>query len=114
MVKLVTNKGLIELNQDPEARPAYYATNQPWGQDRIVLARLLAGGDIAIGFFNLSEDDSRIYLYTETMGIPDAAGVDLKVRDVITGEDCGVWREFADPLVPKHDCRVFRATPVWR
>ena len=114
MLDLVTNKGLIALDQDEECRPAFRATNQPWGKGPLVLGRLLSGGDIAVGFFNLGENDSRMYLYFETLGIPDAAGIDLKMADVITGEDFGVKREFVDIVVPKHDCRVFRCTPVAR
>ena len=114
MLDLVTNKGLLAIDQDEECRPAFVATNQPWGSGDIVLARLLAGGDIAIGFFNLDENDQRKYLYFETLGIPDAAGVELKMTDAITGEDFGQRREFIDIDVPKHDCRVFRCTPVWR
>ena len=71
-------------------------------------------GDIAIGFFNLGENDARMYLYFETLGIPDDAGINLKMADVITGEDFGVKREFVDITVPKHDCRIFRCTPVAR
>jgi hypothetical protein len=55
-----------------------------------------------------------MYLYFETLGIPDAAGIDLKMSDVMTGEDFGQKREFVDIVVPKHDCRVFRCTPVAR
>ena len=114
MLDLVTNKGLLAINQDEECRTAFRATNQPWAKGPVVLGRLLSGGDIAVGFFNLSDDDHRMYLYFETLGIPDAAGVDLKMADVITGEDFGTRREFVDLLIPKHDCRVFRCTPVWR
>lgn len=114
MLDLVTNEGLIKIDQDEECRPAFRATEQPWGKDRIVLGRLLSGGDIAIGFFNLSEDDAQMYLYFETLGIPDAAGLNLRMRNVITGEDFGEKREFIDIKVPKHDCVVFRCTPAWR
>ncbi len=114
MLDLVTNKGLIALDQDEECRPAFRATNQPWGKGPLVLGRLLSGGDIAVGFFNLGENDSRMYLYFETLGIPDAAGINLEMTDVMTGEDFGVKREFVDIVVPKHDCRVFRCKPVSR
>ena len=114
MLDLVTNKGLLALDQDEECRPAFRTTNQPWSNDMLVLGRLLANGDIAVGFFNLYDSDARGYLYFETLGIPDAAGIDLKMTDVMTGEDFGVKREFVDLVVPKHDCRVFRCTPVAR
>ena len=114
MVDLVTNEGLLAIDQDEECRPAFLATKQPWGRDMLVLGRLLADGDIAVGFFNLGDADERGYLYFETLGIPDAAGVNLKMTDAMTGEDFGVKREFVDLVVLKHDCRVFRCTPVAR
>jgi alpha-galactosidase len=114
MLDLVTNKGLIALDQDEECRPAFVCANQPWNRDGLVLGRLLADGDIAIGFFNMGDDERRLFLYFETLGIPDDAGVNLKMADVITGEDFGIRREFVDITVPKHDCRVFRCKPVAR
>jgi alpha-galactosidase len=114
MLDLVTNRGLIALDQDEECRPAFVATNQPWSRDAIVLGRLLADGDIAIGFFNLGESDARMYLYFETLGLPDSAGVNLRMKDIVTDEDFGEHREFVDIVVPKHGCRVFRCSPVAR
>lgn len=114
MLDLITNKELIALDQDEECRPAFRATKQPWSKDRYVLGRLLADGDIAIGLFNLSEDDAKMYLYFEELGIPNSSGVNLKMREIVTGEELGSKREFVDVFVPKHDCKIFRCTPVWR
>ena len=109
---LITNPRLIAINQDPEGRPMFLATRN-WGQ-RCVFAKLLAGGDIAIGFFNFDDADNRIPLYVEDLGLPDRAGFNLHIVNVLTGEDLGTIREYMDPMVPRHDCLILRATPVPR
>ena len=109
---LITNKGLLAIDQDPEARPMFMAT-QNWGE-RYAFAKLLAGGDIALGFFNFTDDPGRIPLYTENLGVPDSVGLSFKAVNVLTGEDFGTIREYIDPEVAAHDCLVLRATPVWR
>ncbi len=108
MLKLVSNKELIALSQDPEFRPAFNIAR--WGNP--VYARLLANGDIAIGIFNFEENDIAPSVFFENLGIPFAAGIDLKLKDLITGEDLGTKREFFNYRVKKHDCMVIRATPV--
>ena len=84
-----------------------------WGNGR-AYAKLLADADIAIGFFNFDDKPARIPVYADSLGIPDSAGLDLAIRNAITGEDLGVVREYLDPEVPAHDCLVLRATPVTR
>lgn len=112
MMKLITNKELIAIDQDPEARPIFNCTIS--GEMFPTVCRLLANGDLAVAMFNFSDKEALMNVVYEAMGIPDAAGVDLHVRDVFSGEDCGVIREYFDRQVPAHDCFVFRCTPVRR
>lgn len=107
MLELVKNPGLIALNQDPEFRPAFKC-------DNIAYARLLAGGDIAIGFFNTYDDDACGRLYLDRIGIPFSAGFDLNFTNVMTGENIGPQREYVRFDLKKHDSIIFRATPVPR
>ncbi len=109
---LIKNPGLLAIDQDPEGRPMFLATRH-WGR-RCVFAKLLSGGDIALGFYNFDDNDASIPFYFQDIGLPDAAGVDLKLTNVLTGEDLGVRREYMNPVVPTHDCLVLRATPVHR
>lgn len=90
-----------------------FLATRNWGR-RCVFAKLLTGGDIALGFFNFDDNDARVPLYVESLGLPDRAGFDLKLVNVLTGEDCGTAREYLDPTVPTHDCLILRATPVRR
>ncbi len=123
VLQLITNRELIAFNQDPECRSAYALgtggslDNVP---SKLVLAKLLADGDYAVGFFNLMEvKDSPSWdnpprmqcLFTE-IGFPVNSGLAMKVTDVFTGEDCGTHDELFYQTVPAHTCRVYRLTPV--
>lgn len=115
MLKLLTNKGLLEINQDPECRGVFLTSRAAsCNADHNVYARLLANGDIAIGFFNLSENEASPTLFFESMGIPFSSGMDLHFVNAITGEDLGTHRELYKVHLVKHDCLIVRATPVWR
>lgn len=114
MLDLVTNKGLLAINQDEECRPAYVAMPSTFGYDTVVLGRLLSGGDIAVGLFNLKDNDASIRVFVESLGIPDSAGVDLEAVDAMTGEKFGRLREYFTVPVGRHDCRILRCTPVFR
>ena len=113
MLELVKNKGLLAINQDPECRTVYAATNLDWNSLRTCYAKLLANGDIALGFFNLTESDVHVYALFEGIGFPSSCGVALRLRDAMTGEEIGLKRDFHEEFLKKHDCRVLIATPEW-
>ncbi|MBR0459390.1 MAG: glycoside hydrolase family 27 protein [Victivallales bacterium] len=115
VLELITNRELIAFNQDPECRPAYpvQVFGAPDGvPDRLVLARMLADGDYAVGFFNLMDHEANMHCLFEQMGFPVLSGYGLRFTDVFTGEDLGLKQELLHlgKLVP-HSCRVFRAHP---
>ena len=106
--KLVLNPELIKIDQDPDCRPPQCL---PWGSDmkRLVLFRLLADGDYAIGFFNMGERDAGVPVYLEQLGIPLYSGYGLQLTDVFTGEAQPARQEILMPRVPAHGCAVYRA-----
>jgi len=125
VLELLTNPELLALNQDPDCRPAFIANAFLGSQaveqvpEGVVLARLLANGDIAIGFFNLFDSfkDGRtsadMSVLFENLGLPFSSGYGLHLKDMLTGEDLGVKREYLRLYGLKcHECRLFRATPV--
>lgn len=115
ILTLITNQELIAINQDPEARPAFFAAYPPHLKGKcVVLAKMLSNGDYAIGYFNLTSEVHATTLYFDDMGFPFASGYDLAFRDVISGEDLGLKRESLIQRLEPHDCRVFRVTPVKR
>lgn len=108
--RLLQNRDLIAINQDPEGRPPFLVccTNG----NRYSFFRHLADGKFAIGYFNLSDDDTDVICSFTDLGLPAASDCGFLLRDVFTGEEWGPVREYYNPLVPAHDCKVYLATLV--
>ena len=113
ILELITNRDLIAFNQDPEARPAYNGTGKLFESGEfIILIKLLADGDLAIGYFNFSEEPrSWNPLYFENIGFPVNQGWSLKFKDVFTGEEF-VKEEFYSCSLQPCECKVYRVTPL--
>ncbi|MDF2686819.1 MAG: Alpha-galactosidase, partial [Clostridia bacterium] len=109
---LITNKELLKINQDPEARPAFVGSHHPWSDNRRVFVKHLADGEFAIGFFNLTENDGEIPFYFDSTGIPANSGYGFELTDILTGENIGVKKEFMCPYLVKHDSLIYRAKLV--
>ncbi|WP_301625029.1 glycoside hydrolase family 27 protein [Paenibacillus apis] len=114
---ILLNPNLIAINQDPESRGAYRIKPEPqWfhTDEVFMLVRVLADGDLAIGFFNLSDGQREISLQFWDLGLPFASGFSLSLKDCWTNEELGVYTERFAPTVPAHDCLVVRAKLVRR
>ena len=105
---LVTNKDLIRVDQDAEARPPM-AARHPWNGDLLTLLKHLDDGTYALGFFNLGEEEVEAVATFSDFGLPAHAGYDVSARDVLDGTGESVYREYMRVKVPAHDCRVFIA-----
>ena len=106
-------KGLIAINQDEECRPAFVVGHN--GEMTYVLAKLLSGGRIALGFFNLDSDNdwnNNISLAFDDLGIHSESGTALKLADAITGEELGTYRDGYRCNVPVDGCKVLIGEPV--
>ena len=103
-LKLVTNKILLRINQDEEARPAFIVDD---GGKRKVFAKHLSNNEIAIMCVNFGDNDEGANIYFENLGIPAASGYGLEMTDVYTGECIGVKKEFLRLPVAAHDCQCF-------
>ncbi|WP_019909447.1 glycoside hydrolase family 27 protein [Paenibacillus sp. HW567] len=112
---ILQNRDLIAINQDVEGRGAYRIKPEPqWfhTDDVFMLVKVLAGGDLAIGFFNLSDGQREMSLQFWDMGIPYASGKSLSLYDCWEQQEIGVYRERYAPVVPAHDCLIVRAKLV--
>ncbi len=118
-LKLVTNKHLIRINQDEEARPAF-ATKSFVSLDpernpvytiipdkTKVFVKLLSNNEIAVLFANFDDCDRLIEFYFEDMGIQANSGYGLEMTDVFTDECIGVKKEFMRLPVKAHDCSCY-------
>lgn len=110
--KLVTNKELIRIDQDPEARGVIELKSH-WGHDYAkIYFRHLADGEYALGFFNLGENKASMPMFISEAGIPSTSGYALALTDVFTGEELDPVRDSLTLSVEAHDCRVFRCKVV--
>lgn len=112
---ILMNPDLLAINQDAEARGAYRIKPEPqWfhTDDVFMLVKVLTDGDLAIGFFNLSDSQRELSLQFWDMGLPYAAGYSLSLYDCWEHKELGVFRERYAPVVGAHDCLVVRAKLV--
>lgn len=113
--QILQNPHLIAINQDLEARGAYRIKPEPqWfhTDDVFMLVKVLTDGDLAIGFFNLSDSQRELSLQFWDMGLPYAASFSLSLYDCWAQQELGVYRERYAPVVAAHDCLVVRAKLV--
>src|SRR5690606_28943868 len=109
------NRDLIAINQDIEGRGAYRIKPEPnWfhTNEVFMLVKALSDGDLAIGFFNLSDSKREIPLLFWDAGIPAASGAALSIYDCWEHKELGVFKERFAPVVPARDCVVVRAKMV--
>ena len=109
---ILTNKELIALNQDPECRGVINVTNHPWDQNLKVFFRHLSDGEYAVGFFNFTDNAAVIPFYTFNAGLVAGSGRALVMRDLLTGEEVGPIKDYYNPMVESHGCKIFRAKVV--
>lgn len=112
---ILLNQDIIAINQDIECRGAYRIKPEPqWfhTDDVFMLVKVLTDGDLAVGFFNLSDTQREISLQFWDIGLPYASGISLSMYDCWEHKELGVFKERFAPTVPAHDCVVVRAKLV--
>lgn len=112
LLELVTNKKLIEVNQDPECRGAFKVSSHPWISGRSSYMRFLSNGEYAVGFFNLSDTDGDVPFYLYSAGLGESSGYGMVFENLITGETSEVRRDFYSVELPAHGCAMFRTRLV--
>ncbi len=112
LLKLVTNKKLIEINQDSECRGAFEVSAHPWIGGRKAYMRFLENGEYAVGFFNFSESEGDVPFYLYSAGLGEGSSYGMVFEDLITGEVTDVKRDYFSAVLPPHGCAVFRARLV--
>lgn len=105
--RLVTNKNLIRVDQDSEARPPIILRSN-W-TDNLVMLKMLDGFEYALAFFNMAEEDITMHALLTEFGLPAQTGYGFRLTDAFTGEDAGVVKEYMSPSVKSHDCLVYLA-----
>lgn len=104
---ILTNPVLLSIDQDPRCnRP--YIIRFGGNDDLPVIVRALVNGDIALGFFNLSDSPADFFVTTDDLGVPLAQGKTLEGDEAYTGEKICALNSTLSASVPAHGCRVYR------
>lgn len=106
--ELLLNSELIKINQDAECRPACVINPTRVEFDPLIFVRLLDGGDIAIGLFNLNDAKKKAECIFSDLGIPYSAGKALLLTDLFSGEEI-LRREDIRTDIEAHGCKLYRA-----
>jgi len=116
-LNLLKNREVLAINQDPAYRQPFMVGGfQNWhvgnDQDHFTFAKLLEGGDIAIGMFNLSDDPANIFFHLTELGLTRGCGVKLAMKELWSGEETESRAGMFTTTIGKHDCRIYRCRLV--
>jgi len=110
---ILMNPDIIAINQDIECRGAYRIEPSWWNTEGIfILVKALADGNLAIGFFNLTDGDRELAIKFWDTGLSYASGMSLSLYDCWEHKELGVFKERYAPVVKAHDCVLVRAKLV--
>lgn len=110
---ILTNRELIAVDQDAEARPPFLASDPNAVDRQMIYAKILSDGSYAICFTNYSDAPIDSTLLFWELGLSDTCGYGLKLRDLWEHKDVGVFhRDFTSTGIPAHGTRVYRAEVV--
>ena len=77
---------------------------------KLILFKVLSNNRFAFAFFNLTDNDCKLDAYFPDYGLPYYSGFGLRLKDVMTGEDLGVRKDFLSVALKQHSCKIFIAT----
>lgn len=106
--KVYLNDGLISINQDPDCRPPFVVFKNEHNTT-CVLAKILSGNKIAIGFFNMYEENEwlrNLSISFDDLGIHSESNMGLELTDAITGEKLGFFQDGYKLVLPKDHCKI--------
>jgi len=105
--KILLNKDMIAINQDPACRSCYKLTDRV-NPDVFVLVKPLAAGDYAVGLFNFSDTAFGISVNLWELGLTVSSGRKAEFYDCLAHESRGIVEEYFNEKVNAHGCRVYR------
>ena len=110
-LKILTNKELIKINQDEDCGQVFSLSL--FGNKNVkAYARNLENGDIAVGFFNFSDEDGTVKINLDEFGLPESTGKTLCMRNVWEDETVTVKNGTIIHDIQPFDCLVYRCKVV--
>ena len=110
---LLTNDEVLAIDQDALGNQATQFSNQ---DGKVVYAKTLADGSIAVGLFNRGETETTIALKWGPWGnLPTPhVGTTFRVRDLWRQQDLGILNEHISSKVRRHGVTLLRLWPAER
>lgn len=104
---ILGNRELIAIDQDERGnRPFLF---RQWGNDDLpIIVRILGNGDLAVGFFNLTDETANFWITEDDLGVPSFSGKRLTGKELYSGAPAPIVNETLIERVPAHQCRVYR------
>ncbi len=105
-LKLVTNKELIAINQDPEVRPPIF-TNISAEDPGYEMVKHVSNNEYVFSLTNKWDDyNGHTRIYLSDIGFSCRDGYAFKLRDVMTGEELGLFNDIVKvkELAPHATC----------
>ena len=110
--RILFNKDIIAINQDSELnRPFLLHCSDNEGNDKVdtyVYAKILEDGDIALGFFNFSDEKIGRFVTESMIGLDSDIPIKYNVRDLWTGEEIKPVNGTILADIEAHGCRILR------
>jgi alpha-galactosidase len=104
-VALLTNPGLLRINSDSECRTPI--PNFIRGNLCPTIFKHLSDHEVALGFFNLSDEEATLDFRPYDLGISTTSGFGLKLKEVFTEETYDYVNDYMSLKLQPHDCKVF-------
>lgn len=112
--KILTNREVIAISQDPGTHQVVLRKHDPYEQ--VLAYRLLANGDIALGVFNLGDEASNKWsgwILPEEWGWTPESGTKLVMRDLWNGTEIEPGNDvFIEEGLEPHCCKLYRISMV--
>lgn len=108
---ILSNEELIKINQDADCRQVFKLS--PYSGSNIkAYARNLENGDIAVGFFNLTDKKVTVKFLLDELGLPVSTGKTLEIHEVWNGETVTVKNGTLIKNIEAFDSLVYRCRVV--
>lgn len=108
---ILSNEELIKINQDADCRQVFKLSLYS-GNNIKAYARNLENGDIAVGFFNLTDKNVTVKFLLDELGLPVSTGKTLEMHEVWNGETVTVKNGTLIKNIEAFDSLVYRCRVV--
>ncbi len=102
-LNILCNSEVIEVDQDPLGKQAKIIQQD---EQRLILAKEMEDGSMAVGLFNLGQVETSIKTTWEQLGIKGA----WKARDLWSQKDIGSCKDSFEARIPRHGVKFIRLT----